>query len=332
MLKSEEVELVSTTFHLDPAGNYQDEATGKRTGANILYRSSTDPLVDDATLFKACHQLLEHRSHRIRPLLDDKVLTDWNGLMIAALAKSGTVLEDPQLIHQAETCVQFIQRYLMPKPDRLLHRWREGEAKIDGFLDDYAYLIMGLMALYEATGKEEYCELALGLTNTVLRDFRSGNGDFFMVPREGEPLLLRPSQPFDNAMPSGNAVMMMNLLRLARITRNPELEEAGHQSIETCSGGLANYPTGFSAALSALDYALGSASEVIISGPPDQIEVKDTLSTLRKVYAPNAVILSRPEFQNTSAYAIHICQGNTCELSDENVGTVMHRISKSLNH
>ena len=326
LLPLDKVELAKAVFNLEEAGNYLDEATRRKTGNNILYQKDT--LVDDEDIRGIANQLREHRSQRIRPLLDDKILTDWNGLMITALARCGMVLGDHDLIYRAKKCVQFIEKYMMPEPGKLLHRWREGEAGISGLLDDYAYMIMGLLALYEATDEKKYCTLALVLTRTALADFRSEDGSFFMVARDSEQLLLRPKQLFDSAIPSGNAVMMMNLLRLGRITGDSELEVAGHQSIERCSGGLCNYPDGFSAALSALDYASGPSAEIIVSGARDVNETQTALDSLRKAYAPNSVILHRPNFGDAPRFAIHMCHGSTCEPPTRDIDAVITRITK----
>ncbi len=327
VLSPEEAELARTVFNLEEAGNYLDEATRKKTGLNILYLG--DALADHKFMCGISRKLFEHRRQRIRPLLDDKVLTDWNGLMITALARCGMVLKDCDLIRRAERCVRFFEKYMMPAPGKLLHRWREGEAGIAGFLDDYAYVIMGLLALYEATDQEKYGTLALSLTRTVLDDFRSEDGDFFMVAQDGESLLLRPRQLFDSAIPSGSAVMMINLLRLGRMTGDSELEAAGHHSIQRCSRGLSDYPEGFSATLSALDYALGPSTEIILSGSMDASETQAARDTLRSTYAPNAVILSRPDFGGTGEFAIHMCHGSTCEPPTQDADAVMARITRS---
>lgn len=329
ILSPDEAKTFAAIFNLEKAGNYLDEASRKKTGKNILYRYAGDPLEDDERLTQSCRKLLQHRSGRIRPLLDDKILTDWNGLMIAALARSAMVLEDQDYIRRAQACIEFIQEKLMPRTGQLLHRWREGEAMISGMLDDYAYMIMGLLALFEATDHGKYCELAVALIRTVLDEFRSEHGDFYMVAKDAESLLLRPRQSFDSAIPSGNAVMIMNLFRLARITGNTEFEAAGHQSIQSYSAGLSNYPDAFSAALSALDYVLGPSTEIIVSGPREQLKTQSTCSSLRKVYAPNAIILSRQEFGGMSSHGIHICHGNTCELSTQDLQAVIARITKS---
>ncbi|MYF39360.1 MAG: thioredoxin domain-containing protein [Rhodothermaceae bacterium] len=321
--------LVIAAFNLTETGNYIDEATHDRTGNNIPHRSPGDDLLDSSRLRVASRQLFDLRARRVRPLLDDKVLTDWNGLMIAALARCGTVLNDDDLISRAVKCAQFIEAHIVPEPGRLLHRWREGEAAIAGMLDDYAYMIMGLLALHEATGEKNYCSWAMSLTQTVLAEFRDEKGGFYLTAQDSEELLMRPRQSFDSALPAGGAVMMMNLLRLGRITGKTELEAAGHDAIAAHSAGLRQYPDGFNAALSALDYALGPSTEVIVSGNRSIAETQEMLSALRGMYAPNAVILSRPVFGGSNQPAIHVCHGRTCDLPTQDTKAVIARLQNA---
>ncbi|MDE2827831.1 MAG: thioredoxin domain-containing protein [Bacteroidota bacterium] len=322
--------LVIAAFNLTETGNYIDEATRDRTGNNILHRSPGDDLSDSDRLSEASMQLFDRRAQRVRPLLDDKVLTDWNGLMIAALARCGTVLNDADLISRAVTCAQFIEAHMVPEPGRLLHRWREGEAAIAGMLDDYAYMIMGLLALHEATGEENYCSWAMSLTQTVLAEFRDEDGSFYLTAQDSEELLMRPRQSFDSALPAGSAVMMMNLLRLGRITGETELEATGHDAIAAHSAGLRQYPDGFNAALSALDYALGPSTEVMVSGDRSIAETQEMLSALRGIYAPNAVILSRPVFGGSNQPAIHVCHRSTCDLPTQDTEAVIARLQNAM--
>ena len=322
--------LVIAAFNLTETGNYIDEATRDRTGNNILHRFPGDDLSDNLRLRVATKQLFDLRTQRVRPLLDDKVLTDWNGLMIAALARCGTVLNDVDLISRAVKCAQFIETHMVQGPGRLLHRWREGEAAIAGMLDDYAYMIMGLLALHEATGEENHCSWATSLTKTVLAEFRDEDGGFYLTARDSEKLLMRPRQSFDSALPAGGAVMMMNLLRLGRITGKTELEAAGHDAIAAHSAGLKQYPDGFNAALSALDYALGPSTEVMVSGDRSIAETQAMLSALRGIYAPNAVILSRPVFGGSNEPAIHVCHGSTCDLPTQNTEAVIARLQNAM--
>jgi len=327
ILPADEVEAAVSGFNLERRGNYLDEATRKETGNNILYRGVHDSLKDTDSLLRASDRLLKHRSQRVRPLLDDKILTDWNGLMIMALSRCGMVLEDQNLTRNAEKCVRFIEKNMMPEPGKLLHRWRNGIAGIPGFLDDYAFMIGGLLSLYEATFEEHYCSLAKQFTATVLSDFMTETGNFFMVEKHNDGLLLRPKQAFDTVIPSGNSVMMMNLLRLSKMTEDPQLEAAGHQAIKSVAGGIWSHPSSFCGALSALDYAVDTTRyEIVISGSKDDHETPAALSMLRRTYLPNAVILFRPEFAGTKEFAIHLCHRNTCEPPTKNLDEIISRL------
>ena len=329
-LQPEDAKCAVDLFNLHGMGNYLDEATRQPTGRNILYLSLDASLDDRDTLIRISECLLEHRSHRIRPLLDDKILTDWNGLMMTALARAGMALGVEGWIDHAVGCMQFIETHLMPQPGKLLHRWRIGKSGISGLLDDYAFIIDACLTLYEATYDEHYCTLAQELTATVLSDFLSDDGDFFMAPKGGESLLLRPKQQFDSAIPSGNAIMAKNLLRLARITGDPEFEDAGHRALSVYTRGLMNYPLGFCAMLSALDDALGPSHEIIITGSRDHQETQFALSTLKKNYIPNAMILSRPEFEETTSFSIHVCSGKTCELPTRDLQLVVRQLTNPI--
>ncbi len=329
VLTQDEANATIQLFNLEKRGNYLDEATHRETGSNILYRSADDTLTYNGLLHHASTRLLEHRSQRIRPLLDDKILADWNGLMIMALSRCGMVLGNQSLIQDAEMCAQFIETHMMPQSGKLFHRWRDASAGISGFLDDYAFMIGGLLSLYEATYKERYLELAKQLTATVLSEFIDENGDFFMVRKQDDGLLLRPKQLFDNVIPSGNSVMMMNLLRLSKITGDLDYEDAGHQAIKAFSRGLWNQPSSFCAALSALDYALGPSYEIVISGPRDGPETDSTLSALRRAYLPNALILYHPEFYDVNEFAIHMCQGKTCQPPSKNLNEILSQLIPS---
>jgi len=328
VLQPEDAQCAVDLFNLHGKGNYLDESTRQRSGKNILYLSMEASFADRDTLIRISDRLLEHRSHRIRPLLDDKILTDWNGLMITALTRAGMVLDNQGWIDHAQTCMQFIETHLMPQSGRLLHRWRNGEDGISGLLDDYAFIIEGCLTLYEATYDEHYSRLAQELTATVRSEFISDEGDFYMAPQGGESLLLRPKQQFDSAIPSGNAIMTKNLLRLSRMIGDSDLEDAGHRTLSVYTKGLLNYPLGFCAMLSALDDAIGPSHEIMITGSKEDKKTQFALSTLKKKYVPNSIILSRPEFRGTTSFAIHVCSGKACDLPTTNLQQVIDQLIK----
>jgi len=178
-------------------------------------------------------KLFEHRAQRVHPFKDDKVLTAWNGLMIAALARGAAVMGDGRYREAAEKAEQFIRQKLQRQDGRLLARYRDGESDFNGYLDDYAFMIWGLLELYRATFRAVYLSRAIDLTNKV-RDlfWDQEQGGFFFYGTESEQLIARPKEIYDGAMPSGNSVMGVNLLQLAAITGDSELEELAQRQVK----------------------------------------------------------------------------------------------------
>jgi hypothetical protein len=269
LLSSDQASLAQAVFGTKPEGNYKDEATGHRTGANILHlprpldRTAESLGIDLDNLLSQLEtirsKLLASRSQRIRPLLDDKILTDWNGLMIAALAKAGRILGNKKYVLAAESAAHFILENMYSK-GRILHRYREGQAAIPGMLDDYAFFILGLIELHTATSEQEYLDKALDLTGQCLDHFWDHqHGGFFLTPDDGEQLLTRPKEVTDGAIPSGNSVFLSNLLRLGRIAKNAELKHKADHLIKAFSGTVAQIPAGCTFFLCGLDMALDSS-------------------------------------------------------------------------
>jgi hypothetical protein len=269
VLTPEEAKLAKTVFGLTLEGNYTDEASGRRTGANILHlprplhqaaeNLGEDPQHLSAQLETIRSKLLAARSHRPRPLLDDKILTDWNGLMIAALARAGQVADNWQYVQAAQSAAEFILDQ-MHDNGRLLHRYRDGQAAIPGMLDDYAFFIWGLLELYSAVHDPRYLSLAQDLTRTCLDHFRDlKQGGFYLTPDDGEELLTRPQEVTDGAIPSGNSVMLSNLLRLAAMAGDPEPDRRARELIAAFSGTVTEIPAGCTFFLCGLDMALNSS-------------------------------------------------------------------------
>jgi hypothetical protein len=265
LLSPEEARLAKKVFGLTPDGNFKDEATGRRTGANILHLRlpleqaaeslGLSPENLSSQLETVRSKLLTARNQRVRPLLDDKVLTDWNGLMIAALAQAGRILGNDEYTQAAKRAAQFILEN-MYQDGRLLHRYRDGQAAIAGMLDDYAFFIQGLIELHTATAERQHLESALDLTHACLHHFWDPNGGFYLTPDDGEELLTRPKEVTDGAIPSGNSVFLSNLLRLGQLTDNAELTQKANELITAFSGTVAEIPAGCTFFLCGLDMAL----------------------------------------------------------------------------
>ncbi len=300
VLSDEEAELAIRVFNIKPEGNFRDEASKRLTGKNILHLSaSPDVLAEQMHIsLQEFNHRLQHirqklfavREKRVHPLKDDKILTDWNGLMIAALAYSGRVFNRPDYWKAARQAAQFIEQHLL-KDNRLLHRYRDGEAAIPGFLDDYAFFILGLTELYQATFDPHWLTLAIQLTESVTQHFVDSTGGFFQTPDDGEQLLIRKKEYYDGAMPSGYSVMIYNLLRLARFTGRTEWEKTAQKGLEAIGDQIRNSPRGFAFSLVALDFALGSTREIVLAFPDEHFHDHPFFTTLEQGYFPRQVVL-----------------------------------------
>jgi uncharacterized protein YyaL (SSP411 family) len=311
ILSREETELVSTVFNIHEEGNCTEEATGKETGKNILFlKKPLDEISSDLAmpleklgqkLEGARAKLLSARTKRVHPHKDDKILTDWNGLMIAALAKGAQVFDEPQYAEAARRAVDFILTHMVDAKGKLYHRYRDGEGAIAAFLDDYAFLTWGLIELYEATFESRYLHKALNLNTIMLTHFWDGEkGGFYFTADDADIILTRKKEIYDGAVPSGNAVAMLNLMRLARLTARPELEEKAASISRTFSNAVSQSPGAFTQLMIALDFALGPAYEVVIVGDPNAEDTKAMVTTLRKTFAPNKVVLFCPAEEATA--------------------------------
>ncbi|OQX12060.1 MAG: thioredoxin domain-containing protein [Desulfobacteraceae bacterium IS3] len=244
LLGKSEAEFWGKKFNLTQDGNFSDEATRQKTGANILHLSEALNSEDKQRWETARAALFNAREKRIHPLKDDKILTDWNGLMIAALAFGARVLDTPEYLAAAEKASEFIMKNLRDKNGGLLHRYRDGEAKIEAFADDYAFLILGLSELYDSSKNPLYLEQAVCLQKTMIEKFRDNdNGGFFMTA--GNELPARPKELYDGALPSANSVALLNLLRLSRFTGDSQWKEKASEIIRTFAGTVKPAPSAY---------------------------------------------------------------------------------------
>jgi uncharacterized protein YyaL (SSP411 family) len=277
-------------------------------------------------------RLFEVREKRVHPLKDDKVLADWNGLMAGAMAFAGRVFDDPQWIEAAEKSAVFVMEKMRSEKGRLLHRWREGDAAIPAFLDDYVFMTMAMLELYDATFKPEYLERARSLqqqTNELFWDTK-GRG-FFFTATDNEELLVRQKEVYDGAIPSGNSVAADNFVRLARLTSDLEyLQGADH--ISSAFAHEANQiPSAHSQLIAALQRGVGPSLEIVIAGEPEADDTNVLLSTVRSMYLPQAAVLLVPPGDTGATIrklapfaegyepvdgqaAAYVCRDYTCQL------------------
>jgi len=240
--------------------------------------------------------LLAEREKRVHPLKDDKVLTSWNGLMIAALAKGAQALQDPAFSDSAARAADFILERMEGAGGRLLRRYRQGEAAIPGFLEDYAFLGWGFIELYETTFRVRYLEEAVRLTRLMIEDFWDGEGGgFFFSGRENEKLIARPKELYDGATPSGNSVAALNLLRLARMTGSADLEDRAEALLGVFAAAVSEAPMAFTQFLNFLDFSLGPTREMVIAGEPDWESTRALTAEIQSKFLPRKVLLLRRE-------------------------------------
>jgi uncharacterized protein YyaL (SSP411 family) len=265
-------------------------AAGNWEGTNILHRAIEGADISDSDRKK----LFQIRSKRIRPGLDDKVLTAWNGLALAAFAEAGRVLGREDYLQAAIGLAEFIYKELRTEEGRLLRTWKAGHgAKYMAYLEDYACLADGLLALYEATFDERWYEWADELAQLMLKHFRDSDSDqsgvtFFDTADDHEKLLLRPRDTQDNAMPSGNARAASVLLRLGLLSGRAPYLSAANNSVRAMSATMARYPMGFGEWLSVASVMMGGPRELALIG--DSSELGEFTAILNSAYRPNLVV------------------------------------------
>jgi len=306
-----------------------------------LKRRGDYKIIEVQKLSKIRENLHVVREKRIHPHKDDKILTDWNGLMIAALAKGAQVFDEPAYEQAASHAVDFILKHLSTTEGRLLHRFRDGLASIPAVVDDYAFIIWGLLELYEATFEAKYIDHASELNCQLLAHFWDDkDGGLFFTADDAEELLIRQKEIHDGAIPSGNSVCLANFLRLARITGDSSLENKAALIINAFSGRVDQMPNSFGQFLTAFDFVVGPANEVIIAGDIDKKDTMEMITTLRKSFVPNKIVIFRPEgsssteiekiapyiksYQSVGGRATaYVCSNFTCQLPTNNPKKMM---------
>jgi uncharacterized protein YyaL (SSP411 family) len=305
VLGEEDARLLAEVWGVQEDGNYREEAGGHRTGANILYlerpldeaarAAGTDEAALSERIESMRRRLLEARAKRVRPLLDDKILADWNGLMIAALSLAARAFDEPAYAERAARAATFVTGTMAAPDGGLYHRYREGSAAVAGMVDDYAFVAWGLIELYEATFDVAWLERALGYTRLTLERFWDEEaGGFFFTPEDGEALIVRQKESYDGALPSGNSVAMLNLLRLGRMTADGDLERRATDVGRAFASTASSAPSVHTQMLAAVDFAAGPSHEVVIVGTPGAADTRALARALGRPFLPRKVVLFRP--------------------------------------
>jgi len=349
LLGKEAAGIFDYYYGVEPRGNALSDPHGEFRGKNILYvaHSLDETAQKFGKISREIQQILEEsrnklfdvRKSRPRPHLDDKVLVDWNGLMISSLALGSRVLDEPRYREAAEKSAQFILSTLVRQDGRLLHRYRDGEAGILGTLEDYAFFIHGLIDLYEATFKEEYLKEAKRLTEDMIGLFwDEKEGGFFFTATDAEKLLIREKEIYDGAIPSGNSIAALDLLRMGRLTLNREWEKKAERLFKTFGQELSSGPSAYAQSLTALDFAIGPSREIVLAGQKDDAQTQAMLESLYSQFIPNKVVIFRPASDEEASDIIslipfvkeqraledkttaYVCKNYNCEFPTNDIG------------
>lgn len=295
-----DAELAIKAYGIKDKGNFRDEATGKLEGLNILHleqeiEDTLKPRLDNVRT-----QLKAIRDKRVRPLRDEKILTDWNGLMIGALAKAGRVFDNEEYVKTARMAADFFISSIKEN-GRLLHRYIEGEWNFSGNIDDYAFLTFGLIELYEATFDVKYLKEAFSLNKEAMELFwDDSKGGFYFTPKDGENIIIRTKEVYDGAIPSGNSIALLNLIRLSRISGDTKFERYVSDLEKAFSRTIEGAPLGYTAFLSGIEYLLGKSYEIVICGDRNSKDTKNMIRALNKEFIPNKVVIFNPINEDNS--------------------------------
>jgi hypothetical protein len=303
-LSHDEAEVIKKVFSIEKEGNFKEAVTGEKTGKNILHLEK--PLAELASdlhlsleklqilVNDASSKLLVLRQKRIHPSKDDKILTDWNGLMIVATAKTSQVFNEPEFATAAKKAADFVIEHLRDTKGRLIHRYRKEEASVAGFLDDYAFFTWGLIELYEAIFDAKYLRYAINLTDKMLELFwDKEHGGFYQTSDYSEITLVRSKETYDGAYPSGNSVAALDLICLAEMTGETQFAQKAAQLMHAFSAEVSRNPSAHAQLMVALDFTLGPASEVVVVGDPQKEDTAKMLQALRSKFLPRNVIMLR---------------------------------------
>jgi uncharacterized protein YyaL (SSP411 family) len=333
---------LSYRYGIGPHGNVESDPHGEFAGRNILFEAHTieetaervsEPLAEvDRVLTAAEEKMLAARSKRVRPHLDDKVLTAWNGLMISALAKGGAILGEPRYSAAATSAAEFILSHMYDvRSGVLLRRYRQKDAAIPGFLDDYAFFAQALLDLYETQFDVRHLETAIKLTEKqrVLFEDRE-HGGFFSTVAGDSNLLIRMKDDYDGAEPAGNSVTALNLLRLARMTGRQDFREAAEKTLRAFASRITSVPSAVPQMLVAYEFALSKPRQIILVGGRSTAEARELLRVLHRLFLPDSIVLfvdeasratltgylpvietMKPGHGQTTAY---VCENYACKL------------------
>jgi hypothetical protein len=358
ILEKEHAEIFMKIFNVTNEGNFAEEHSNNLTGKNILHTTESmqniriwngeygDYII--RSIEKSRKKLFTEREKRIHPSKDDKILIDWNGLTIAAFCKAAQAFDNEDYIKTATKAANFFMENMTDTDGKMKHRYRDGEVAIDAFLEDYAFFTWGLIELYQTTFDIKYLEHALKLTDYQIAHFNdNANGGFFHTSDKAEEMIFRSKGVYDGAIPSGNSVTIMNLLRLAKITGNTELEQLADKTLRAFAEKGKSAPAGHTQFMSALDLALNGSVEIVIAGEKNDSNTREILNFINERFIPEKVVIlkdmnSSDRISKIAPYTrdmvmadnkttVHICQNHTCKLPLNDIEKIKEQI-EALSH
>jgi uncharacterized protein len=297
ILPEKDAELFCKLYQINPDGNFRDEATGQKTGQNIPHLKESIPSDQEERVEAILKTVHRERKKRERPLLDNKILTDWNGLMIAALARAGVIFGEESFIRKAEKAWKMLDEICLVPGEKILHRIKDKEGGIDGMADDYTFAVWGLTELYSATFNPDYLVQALHIHEIFEREFYDeDHGGYFFTSNRAEKLLGRQKEIYDGAIPSSNSVAVLNGFRLSRLTGNSGPEYKARSIFKAFSDPMNDSPSGYTFALRSLLYLNGEINEIVICTKEISREVQEAIRIARE-HSPagSGILLKTPE-------------------------------------
>jgi uncharacterized protein YyaL (SSP411 family) len=329
-LSSEDAaELAVKLFGVEARGNFDEPGVGRR-GKNILHLPKPiEQLASELGLTVNALKkrlgtirrfLFEAREKRVHPAKDDKILTDWNGLMIAALARASQVLGKEEYLRAAVKAANFFLEKMREKNGTLYHRFVKGERAVEGFLDDYAFLVWGLTEVYEANFDDRFMQAASKLTDImVARFWDEKEGGFFFSARDSADIVVKRKEVYDGALPSGNSVAMLNLLRLSRLNGYTAYETLAKRMSRTFAAEVKESPSAHTFLLLGVDFAVGPAHNVMLVGNLNNEGMVNLLKNLRVRFLPNTLVSLKPADKAGLGYeqiggkaTAYVCRDKTC--------------------
>ncbi len=353
LLNQDDAKLIIDYYNLNEKGNWPE---GRRHGkTNIPHVTQDTSLISKKHSLKndifhekihdLNNQLFKYRKNRVHPQKDDKILTDWNGLMISAIARAARIFNNKQYGQYAINAMNFIDKNLIQDNEKLLKRYRNSVAGLDGVLDDYAYIIWALIELYQYSYNPKYLEDAILLSDYQIKHFWDNkSGGFFFTSDIAEELLVRSKEIYDGAIPSGNSVSTNNFIRLARILHRSDYEDIADELLSSFGRKINRYGPAYAQNLIAIDFINGPSYEVVVIGQPNK-ETNNLLNELNLFKHDRKVVIymnddnrekmiklvpflqNFPKHKDTDPW-IYVCKNFTCELPTQDLGKVKELLTK----